>query len=113
MGVFPLETGAMGATGAGATTGVTTGAGTTTEVPAASVSPTLVRMLLMRHWRRVSAALRKSSKNGGIGWSWVAESRARAGSHCLTLFAKFVSFAVKNSAEIQVVARQERKLGNS
>jgi hypothetical protein len=45
----------------------------------------------------MSAALRKSSMNGGIGWSWVAGSRVRAGSHCLTLFAEFASFAVKNS----------------
>jgi hypothetical protein len=67
------------------------------EVPAASVSPSLVRTLLMRHWHRVSVALRKWSTNGGIGWSWVAGSRARAGSHCLTLFAEFTSFAVKSS----------------
>jgi hypothetical protein len=67
------------------------------EVPAASVSPSLVRTLSMRHWRRVSAALRKSSTNGGISWSWVAGSRARAGSHCLTLFVEFASFAVKNA----------------
>jgi hypothetical protein len=101
----------MGAEGAGAMTGVTTGAGTTTDVPAASASVSLVRMLLMCHWRRILAALRKSSTDRRMG-RWIQSKGRQPLPNLVCNVCKLQSEEL-GPAEIQVVALQKRELGNS